>query len=89
MSLAVVRSYQLQSRNLHELALQRGGHIVGHRIRRRSRVVDLYLDDRIINGRQIADGQPEISQRSKQDDRDGQCDRHHRTANEDFREIHE
>ena len=87
--LTVVRGHQLQARDLHELALQRRGHIVGHRVRRSSRIVDLHLDDRIIDGRQIAYRQPKICQDSEQDDGDGQRDRHYRTTNEDFGEIHE
>ncbi len=81
-SLGVVGSHQLQPRNLHELALQRRGHVVGHRLRRRARIVHLHLNDRVVDSRQIADRQLKICDQSEQNDGDAQRNRHHRTANE-------
>jgi hypothetical protein len=61
MSLAVIGGHKLQAGNLHELALQRRGYVVRHGLRGRARIIHLHLDDGIINSRQIADRQPEIS----------------------------
>ena len=83
-ALTIVRGHQFKTRDLHELALEWRGHIVGHRSRSCSRIVDLDLDNRIIDGRQIAYRQPKICQHSKQYDGDGQRDRHYRTTNENF-----
>ncbi len=51
MSLAIIGRHQFQARNLHELALEWRGDIVGHRLRRRSRIIDLHLDHGIIDRR--------------------------------------
>jgi hypothetical protein len=51
--LAIVGGHQLQARNLHELAFQWRGYVVGHRFWRRARVIYLHLDDRVVNSRQI------------------------------------
>ncbi len=88
-SLTVVGGHQFQARNLHELALQRRGHVVRHRLGRCARIVDLHLDHGIIDGRQIADRQAKIGHHSEQDDRDGQRHRHDGTTNEEFGEIHD
>ena len=81
-SLAVVGGHQLEAGNLHELALERRGHVVGHRLGRGARIVHLHLDHRIIDRRQIVHRQLKIGQHSEQNDRDRQHDRHHRTTNE-------
>ena len=83
-----MRSHQLQAGNLHELPFQRRGHVVGHRLRRCARIIYLHLDDGIIDRRQIAHRQAEISEHAEQNDRDRQRNRHHRTANEELGEIH-
>ena len=57
-ALAAVGGHQLQAGNLHELALQRRGDVVGHRLRRRARIVHLHLDHRIVHRRQIVHRQP-------------------------------
>src|SRR6202167_289498 len=87
--LTIIRGHEFQARDLHKLPLQWRGNIVGHRIRRGSWIVDLYLDDRIVDGRQIAYRQSRICQDPEQENGDSQRDRHYRTANKDFGEVHE
>src|SRR5215469_5626244 len=89
MSLPIVGGHQFKARNLHELALQRRGHVVRHRLRCGTRIVHLHLDYGVVDRRQITDGQAEVRRHSEQDHRDGQRHRHHRTTNKDFGEIHD
>ena len=56
-ALAAGGGHQFQPGNLHELPFQRRGDVVGHRLRRRARVADLHLNDRIVHGRQVVDRQ--------------------------------
>ena len=50
---AAIGGHHLQSGNLHELAFERRGHIVGHRLGRGARIAHLNLNHRIVHRRQI------------------------------------
>ena len=89
MSLRVVGGHQLEAGNLHELAFQRRGDVIRHRLRRGARIIHLHLDHRVIDGRKIAHRQLEISDQPKENDGDAQRNRHYRTTNEKFGKIHE
>ena len=66
-SLSALGSHHLQSVDLHELAFERRGDVVGNRIRTGARITHLHLDDRIVDGRQIVYRQLKITQHAKQD----------------------
>ena len=68
MALAIVGRNELQAWNLHELALQWRGYVVGHRLGRRAGIIYLHLDDRVVNSRQITYRQAKVGQHSEQDD---------------------
>ena len=88
-SLAVVGGDHFQARNLHELAFERRGHIVGHGFRRRARITHLHLNDGVVDCRQVADRQAQVREQTKQDDRDRQGNGHHRASDEEFGEVHD
>ena len=48
---AAVGRHHLQPGNLHELAFQRRGHVISHRLRRGTRITHADLNHRIIHGR--------------------------------------
>ncbi len=88
-ALAAVGRHHLQAGNLHELALERRGHVVGHGLRRRARIIHLHLNHGIVDRGQIVDRQAQVREHAKQDDRDRQDHRHHRASDEWFGEIHD
>ena len=67
LSLSALRGHHLQAIDLHELALERRGDVVGNRVRTRARVTDLHLDDGIVHRRQIVHRELKVAQHSKQD----------------------
>src|SRR5262249_55248739 len=70
-TLRAARGDELQSIDLHKLALQRRGDIIRHCVGARARVVHLHLNNRIIDSRKVVHRKPEITQGSEEDDRDG------------------
>jgi len=88
-ALRIVRGHQLEAGNLHELALQRRGDVVRHSLWRRAGIVHLHLDHRVIHRGQVAYRQLKVGYQSEQNDGDAERNRHDRTANEEFREIHD
>src|SRR5258707_14676041 len=89
MALSVVRGHHFEPGNLHELALERSSHIVGHRFRRGTRITHLDLNDRIIHCGQVAHRKSKICKYAKQDHRGGEGHSHYRAENERFREVHD
>ena len=88
-SLTAARGHQLESRNLHELTLERRGDVVGHRLGRCAGIPHLNLDDRIVDSRQVVDRQAPVGQHTKQDHGHGQDDRHHGTTDEGLGQAHD
>ena len=86
-TLSIVRGHHLESGDLHELAFQRRGHVVGHRLRSRARITNLHLNHRVIHGRQVAHRKPEISKYAKQNDRGGQRHGHNWAPDEEFGNV--
>ena len=80
---------ELESRNLHELTLERRGDVVGHRLGRRAWIPHLNLDDRIVDSRQVVDREAPVGQHAKQDRGHGQDDRHHGTTDEGLGQAHD
>ena len=57
MSLRALRRHQLEAVDLHELALQRRCDVVGYGLGTGAGIIGLDLNDRIIDGREIIDGE--------------------------------
>src|SRR5262245_51610178 len=70
------------------MPFERRGYVVGHRVGTGAGVRRLHLDHGIVDGREVVHREPEITQRSEEDSRDGQHYGHHRPANEGFRKVH-
>src|SRR5262249_25830876 len=81
-SLRALAGDQLQPVDLHELPLQRGGHVGGHRLGAGSGIVDVDLDHRVVDGRQVVDRKLEVAEDAEEDRGEGEDRGHHRPADE-------
>src|SRR5580658_720076 len=88
-ALPAARGHKFKAGDLHELALERRGHVVSHGFGRGAGIADADLDYGVVHCRQVIYRQREIREHAKENDRCGQNDRHHRAANKWFGKIHD
>ena len=89
MPLAAFRRDNLEPVDLHELAFEGRRDVIRHRLRACARVIRLYLNDRVIDGRKIVHRQRHIRKNAEKNNGHGQDSGHDRPANEWFGEIHD
>src|SRR5215831_7573120 len=87
-ALAAFAGHQLQPVDLHELPLERGSDVARHRLGAGAGIVDVYLNDRIVDRRQIVDRKLGVAKHSKQHRGQGQDRGHHGAPDEWLRKTH-
>ena len=88
-ALAAAGRDEHESRDLHELPLERRGHVGGHRLRSCAGITGLDLNDGIVDRRQIADRQPEVRVDAEDDDGEAERHCHHGAADESVGKTHD
>src|SRR5918996_9350 len=88
-ALSTLRRYDLEPVDLHELALEWRGNVVGNRVRACARITNHHLDNGIVDRRKIVNRELEITQHAEEDHRQSEDCRHHRPPDEWFGEIHD
>ena len=87
-ALGTLRGDELQSVDLHELALERRGDVVGDGLRAGAGIIRLHLNDGIIDGGQVVYRQTKVTENAEKNHRQGQHRGHDRAANKRFGKIH-